>query len=109
MSTTPAETEITRIEVGTGEAARSIRHAYFRAGNPSDVQSKDRQHPGHPALVCSAATDPDMTGTKAVEVERHAREAGTDCIRFDYSGHGASDGDYRDGHDLRAGSRRVLP
>ena len=97
MSTTPAETEITRIEVGTGDAARSIATRIFRAGNPSDVHLEDGRHPGHPALVWLGGYRSDMTGTKAVEVERHAREAGTDCIRFDYSGHGASDGDYRDG------------
>ncbi|MDW9565910.1 alpha/beta fold hydrolase [Sinorhizobium meliloti] len=94
MSTTPAETEITRIEVGTGAAARSIAMRIFRTGNPPDMKDGD---PRRPALVWLGGYRSGMTGTKAVEVERHAREAGTDCIRFDYSGHGASDGDYRDG------------
>ncbi|MCF3640769.1 alpha/beta hydrolase [Rhizobium sp. TRM95111] len=39
----------------------------------------------------------DMTGTKAVELARLAERLGTGCIRFDYSGHGASGGAFADG------------
>ncbi|MCA1370655.1 alpha/beta hydrolase [Bradyrhizobium sp. BRP14] len=87
MSATPAETDITRIEVGTGELRRSIAMRIFRA-EPASSQ---------PALVWLGGYRSDMTGTKAIEVEGHARAVGTDCIRFDYSGHGSSGGDYRDG------------
>jgi pimeloyl-ACP methyl ester carboxylesterase len=87
MSATPAETDITRIEVGTGELTRSIAMRVYRAG----ITAK------HPALVWLGGYRSDMTGTKAVEVEAHAHLVGTDCIRFDYSGHGSSGGDYRDG------------
>ena len=39
----------------------------------------------------------DMTGTKAQALEAHCRRTGRACVRFDYSGHGASEGAFRDG------------
>lgn len=39
----------------------------------------------------------DMTGTKAVELAGLAARLGTGCVRFDYSGHGASGGAFVDG------------
>jgi pimeloyl-ACP methyl ester carboxylesterase len=39
----------------------------------------------------------DMTGTKAAELAALAGRLGTGCVRFDYSGHGASGGAFADG------------
>ena len=39
----------------------------------------------------------DMTGTKATALEAHCRRRGRAFVRFDYSGHGASGGAFRDG------------
>lgn len=39
----------------------------------------------------------DMTGTKAAELAALAARLGTGCVRFDYSGHGASGGAFTDG------------
>ena len=39
----------------------------------------------------------DMTGTKASALEAHCRRTGRACVRFDYTGHGASGGAFRDG------------
>lgn len=39
----------------------------------------------------------DMSGTKAVELASLAARLGTGCVRFDYSGHGASGGAFVDG------------
>ena len=39
----------------------------------------------------------DMTGTKAAALEAHCRRTGRAYVRFDYSGHGASAGAFRDG------------
>ncbi len=39
----------------------------------------------------------DMTGTKATALEAHCRRIGRAYVRFDYSGHGASGGAFRDG------------
>lgn len=38
----------------------------------------------------------DMTGTKAEAIAAAARAAQRPCLRFDYSGHGASEGDFAD-------------
>jgi pimeloyl-ACP methyl ester carboxylesterase len=38
-----------------------------------------------------------MTGTKALHLEDWARRTGRAVLRFDYSGHGASDGDFTEG------------
>jgi len=40
----------------------------------------------------------DMDGTKALEVESWARDAGRPFLRFDYRGHGLSSGDFLDGN-----------
>lgn len=50
-----------------------------------------------PHVVWLGGYRSDMTGTKAEELSRHARSAGTGCVRFDYSGHGASGGAFADG------------
>ena len=52
------------------------------------------QLPG--VLFCGGYTS-DMTGTKALTLEAFCREQGRAFIRFDYSGHGASSGDFADG------------
>jgi pimeloyl-ACP methyl ester carboxylesterase len=39
----------------------------------------------------------DMRGTKADALDRWAEERGRGCVRFDYSGHGESGGDFRSG------------
>ncbi len=50
-----------------------------------------------PTLVWLGGYRSDMTGTKAVELDRFAAEHGLACIRLDYSGHGASKGDFNKG------------
>jgi pimeloyl-ACP methyl ester carboxylesterase len=47
-------------------------------------------------LFCGGYTS-DMTGTKALALEAFCREQGRAFVRFDYSGHGASSGDFADG------------
>jgi pimeloyl-ACP methyl ester carboxylesterase len=50
-----------------------------------------------PGLVWLGGYRSDMTGSKAEALCRHAGEQGRASLRFDYSGHGASGGDFRDG------------
>lgn len=50
-----------------------------------------------PAVVFLGGFKSDMGGTKAVHLERWAREAGRAFLRFDYSGHGESSGAFTDG------------
>jgi pimeloyl-ACP methyl ester carboxylesterase len=54
-------------------------------------------NPDAPTLVWLGGYRSDMDGTKAIELDRFAAENGIGCVRFDYSGHGKSSGDYRDG------------
>ena len=50
-----------------------------------------------PALFWLSGFKSDMRGTKAEALARWARERGRACVRFDYSGHGESGGDFGDG------------
>lgn len=50
-----------------------------------------------PTVVFLGGLKSDMGGTKAVFLERWARDSGRAFLRFDYSGHGESDGAFTDG------------
>jgi pimeloyl-ACP methyl ester carboxylesterase len=50
-----------------------------------------------PAIVFLGGFKSDMGGTKAVHLERWARESGRAFLRFDYSGHGESSEAFTDG------------
>ena len=71
------------IEVGTGNDVRRIA-----------VRIRDGAAPG---LFWLGGFKSDMKGTKAVALDEWAEAQGRACIRFDYSGHGESGGDFADG------------
>jgi pimeloyl-ACP methyl ester carboxylesterase len=71
------------IEVGTGTDARRIA-ARVRDG-------------GAPGLFWLGGFKSDMKGTKAVALDDWAARQGRACVRFDYSGHGESGGDFTEG------------
>ena len=50
-----------------------------------------------PAVVFLGGFKSDMEGTKAVHLENWAKAQGRAFLRFDYSGHGESDGAFTDG------------
>jgi len=50
-----------------------------------------------PGLFWLSGYKSDMKGTKAAALAHWAEEAGRACVRFDYSGHGESDGEFTDG------------
>lgn len=50
-----------------------------------------------PTVVWLGGFRSDMTGTKAEHLADWAQSAGRDYLRFDYSGHGASSGDFAEG------------
>ncbi len=50
-----------------------------------------------PCIVFLGGFRSDMTGTKALDLEAWAKDRGRAFLRFDYSGHGASSGDFLDG------------
>ena len=69
--------------VGTGPGARRIA-VRARVG-------------GAPGLFWLGGFKSDMKGTKAQALDRWALEQGRAMVRFDYSGHGESGGDFADG------------
>ncbi|MDQ0318369.1 pimeloyl-ACP methyl ester carboxylesterase [Pararhizobium capsulatum DSM 1112] len=90
MTNPPENTEPTYLDVGSGDESRRIAVIFLPAGKTE-----------LPALVWLGGYRSDMSGTKAVELERHAAALGAACIRFDYSGHGVSGGAFRDGNISR--------
>jgi pimeloyl-ACP methyl ester carboxylesterase len=50
-----------------------------------------------PGLFWLSGFKSDMKGTKAVALDAWAEAQGRPCLRFDYSGHGESGGDFREG------------
>ena len=50
-----------------------------------------------PGVVFLGGFMSDMTGTKAQALDRYCAERGQAFLRFDYFGHGASSGDFKDG------------
>lgn len=61
------------------------RIAYFETGGK-----------GPTVLFCGGFKS-DMSGTKALHLEQWCRERGQGVVRFDYSGHGQSEGRFEDG------------
>ncbi len=51
----------------------------------------------NPTIVFLGGFMSDMTGTKATALETHCRDHRRAFVKFDYRGHGASDGRFRDG------------
>lgn len=55
-------------------------------------------NPGRaPTVLFLTGFRSDMTGAKAVHLERHCAQSGHAFVRFDYRGHGASGGRFEDG------------
>ncbi|MDH7802611.1 MULTISPECIES: carboxylesterase [unclassified Rhizobium] len=75
------------LRIGAGDDARDIAFLHRRATSREDA----------PTLVWLGGYRSDMTGTKAVELDRFVAENGLACLRLDYSGHGASGGDFKKG------------
>src|SRR6202047_4529272 len=71
------------IEIGKGDAARRLA-VRARPG-------------GAPGLFWLGGFHSDMQGTKAIALDAWAAEHHRACVRFDYSGHGESGGDFIDG------------
>jgi pimeloyl-ACP methyl ester carboxylesterase len=70
--------------------------AYFDAGDGRQIAYRFR--PGtSPTLVFLPGYASDMDGTKAIALDVFAQARGLGLLRFDYSGTGASGGDFADG------------
>jgi pimeloyl-ACP methyl ester carboxylesterase len=86
--TDPATTdqEPNFIEVGEGDGRRRIA-----------VRVRPGSTRGAPGLFWLGGFNSDMRGTKALALDGWAAEHGRACVRFDYSGHGESSGQFADG------------
>ena len=71
------------LTIGTGAAARRVA-----------VRAEDGASPG---LFWLGGFHSDMQGTKAAALAQWAQAHGRACVRFDYSGHGESEGAMADG------------
>ena len=80
------ETQPQFMDVGSGPDRRRI--AYLR---------QPARRRASPASMWLSGLKSEMTGTKAGAVAGWAREQGLACLRFDYSGHGQSEGQFEDG------------
>ena len=74
------------LDVGRGPDRRRI--AYLR---------QPARHPEKPSLMFLSGFKSEMRAIKAGAVARWAGERGIGCLRFDYSGHGQSEGWFEDG------------
>jgi pimeloyl-ACP methyl ester carboxylesterase len=72
---------------------------FLNFGTASDERAiaVRRDEGGGPGLFWLGGFKSDMKGTKAEALSQWARENGRSCVRFDYSGHGESGGDFRAG------------
>jgi len=73
--------------------------AYFDPGDGRRIAIRHRlpADPARPTLVFLPGYASDMTGSKAVAVDAFAGATGCGCLRLDYSGTGASGGEFADG------------
>ena len=73
---------------------------FFQAGDPPQrlaCRALAAAKPGRPGGVWLGGFRSDMLSTKAQRLEDHARAQGRAFLRFDYSGHGESGGDFVEG------------
>lgn len=77
----------------------SSSHLQLTPGGALAYRKTDARGAGcdKPGVVFLGGFRSDMEGTKALALEAWAREAGRAFLRFDYSGHGASDGAFEEG------------
>ena len=78
----------------SGIAELQIDHGSFLAYRRRFASGDGAKVPG---IVFLGGFKSDMTGTKASTLDDFCHARGLSFLRFDYSGHGASSGDFRDG------------
>jgi pimeloyl-ACP methyl ester carboxylesterase len=88
-----------KIRADMGEQMADSTPRVLSVGNEGDSRSiAARVRPGQgPGLLWLGGFKSDMNGTKAQALDQWAEAHGRACIRFDYSGHGESGGDFVDG------------
>ncbi|HSK39115.1 MAG TPA: alpha/beta hydrolase [Arenibaculum sp.] len=83
----------------TAENSRAGEDTLIRGDATIAFRRTQRRDGGSgPGVVFLGGYKSDMTGTKAMELERFLSARGTAYVRFDYQGHGASSGRFEDGN-----------
>jgi pimeloyl-ACP methyl ester carboxylesterase len=86
-----SQSRLTSLTIESPPPARTIAVRARQGKSPSSGSSAE------PGLFWLGGFKSDMQGTKAMALDRWAAAAGRACLRFDYSGHGESGGDFLDG------------
>src|SRR6202163_535417 len=83
----------------TNSTASGPQPAFLEVGRDATARcTAGRARPGGaPGLFWLGGFHSDMQGTKAIALDAWAAEHHRACVRFDYSGHGESGGDFIDG------------
>jgi pimeloyl-ACP methyl ester carboxylesterase len=84
---------LTSLNVESPPPGRTIAVRLREGKSQTQVQDQD----GAPGLFWLGGFRSDMKGTKAEALDAWAAEQGRACLRFDYSGHGESGGDFMQG------------
>jgi pimeloyl-ACP methyl ester carboxylesterase len=88
---------------GAGATEAALDYVEFRGENAAPLRLARRWRPATPAgaerpgLVWLGGFNSDMRGTKAEFLDAYATKHGLSFLRFDYSGHGESEGRFIDG------------
>jgi pimeloyl-ACP methyl ester carboxylesterase len=85
-----SEARLTSLTIESPPPARTIA-VRVRESKSNDGDNK------RPGLVWLGGFKSDMKGTKAAALDAWAEANGRACLRYDYSGHGESGGDFTDG------------
>src|SRR5438874_9593120 len=83
----------------TSSAAIEQNPAFIEVGNGSQMRriAVRARAGGSPGLFWLGGFKSDMRGTKALALDAWAETRNRACVRFDYSGHGESGGDFVNG------------
>jgi len=83
----------------TSSAASGPQPDFFEVGKASEARriAVRARVGGSPGLLWLGGFKSDMRGTKALALDAWAAEHNRAIVRFDYSGHGESGGDFADG------------
>ncbi|MGH1367154.1 MAG: alpha/beta hydrolase [Maritimibacter sp.] len=83
--------------MSTENSATKARSAQFLTTKTGRRIAYHKTQGSGPGVVFLGGFMSDMQGTKAIALEEWAKAQGRAFLRFDYSGHGESDGAFRDG------------
>ena len=76
---------------------RDLAPTFIPVGSPARSIAVRAREGGGPGLFWLGGFKSDMKGTKADALDRWAAAEARGCVRFDYSGHGESGGEFTDG------------